>query len=117
MAGLGWWWTRPCVLAGHKKRPNPPISPDRIIGPGPFRFDFALARAGLQGQEAKSTPPKGGLLASLVTGSGLSDVTDLSVANYKIGLNLGLFEILIRCRDVRHPRRFPPFDRHRFPPY
>jgi hypothetical protein len=28
-----------------------------------------------------------------------------------------LFEILIRCRDVRHPRRFRPFDRHRFPPY
>jgi phospholipase C len=25
------------------------------------------------------------------------------VANYKIGLNPGLFEILLRCRDVRHP--------------
>ena len=28
-----------------------------------------------------------------------------------------LFEILIRCRDVRHARHFRPFDRHRRPPY
>jgi hypothetical protein len=36
----------------------------------------------------------------------------LSVANYKIGLNSGVFEILIRCRHARHPRRSRSFDRH-----
>jgi hypothetical protein len=36
--------------------------------------------------------------------------SDLSVSNYKIGLNSGFFEILIRCRHTRHPRRSPSFD-------
>jgi hypothetical protein len=41
----------------------------------------------------------------------------MSVANSKIGLNSEIFEILIRCRHARHPRRSPSFDRHRRPAY